>query len=246
MEKSQITAEEAQALLQRPGLAEFAGSLGIPAEGEPLLRQALTHRSMSDIAPIGDNERLEFLGDSILGMLVNEHLYTTYPDLSEGELTKMKVRVISKPCLARAAATLGVGDLLAMVPGEEAAGGRTRPSTLADAFEAVLAALYLSRGLDACRRFVLERLLPYAEEEMWDSKSRLQELMQERHRVTPRYEIREATGPAHAREFVSEVLINDEVAGRGTGPSKKAAEQAAAAAALEMLEATGAIRPAAK
>ncbi|MBI3910626.1 MAG: ribonuclease III, partial [Armatimonadetes bacterium] len=176
---------------------------------------------------------LEFLGDSVLGMLVNEYLYREYPDDPEGALTKMKARIVCEPSLADAARRLGLGALLALSPSEEAAGGRERPSTLSDAFEAVVAALYLHRGLDATRRLVRDVLIRHVDlSRLWDHKSHLQELMQERYRKTPTYRILEETGPAHDRRFVAEVLLDDRVMGRGTGRTKKAAEQAAAAAAL--------------
>jgi ribonuclease III len=213
---------------------QFAEYLGVDPRYRPLLRQALTHRSQSEIAPNGDNERLEFLGDSILGMLVNEYLYLAYPSATEGELTRMKANVVSEPSLAEAARGLGLGPLVDLARGEEFGGGRDRPSILSDAFEAVLAAVYLARGIEAARAFVRRDLIaatdPLLER---DHKSVLQELMQETRRSTPSYHILETVGPAHEREFIAEVRLDGKSLGTGRGRSKKLAEQAAARVALE-------------
>jgi ribonuclease-3 len=219
---------------QPPTFESFAESQRIEPRYYPLLRQALTHRSQSELAPHGDNERLEFLGDSILGMLVNEYLYLAYPSATEGELTRMKANVVSEPSLAEAARVLGLGPLIDLARGEDAGGGRDRPSILSDAFEAVLAAVYLARGTEAARDFVRQHLIaatdPLRER---DHKSVLQELMQETRRSTPSYYILETVGPAHNREFVAEVRLDGEPLGRGRGRSKKLAEQAAALVALD-------------
>jgi ribonuclease-3 len=213
---------------------QFAGYLQIEPRYHPLLRQALTHRSQSETAPNGDNERLEFLGDSILGMLVNEYLYLAYPSATEGELTRMKANVVSEPSLAEAAIGLGLGPLIDLARGEEAGGGRERPSILSDAFEAVLAAVYLARGIDAARAFIRNHLITATDPlRQRDHKSVLQELMQETRGSTPSYHILETIGPAHEREFVAEVRLDGKALGTGRGRSKKLAEQAAAFAALE-------------
>ena len=216
---------------------QFAEYLQIEPRYHPLLRQALTHRSQSELAPHGDNERLEFLGDSILGMLVNEYLYLAYPSATEGELTRMKANLVSEPSLAEAARGLGLGlgPLLDIARGEEVGGGRDRPSILSDAFEAVLAAVYLARGIDAARAFVRQHLIAAADPLLErDHKSILQELMQETRRSTPSYHILETVGPAHEREFMAEVRLDGQSLGTGRGRSKKLAEQAAAQAALEV------------
>jgi len=221
----------------RARAADFARRLGIDAAGEPLVFRALTHRSLAETAPQGDNERLEFLGDSVLALLVNDYLYRNHPEQAEGQLTKLKARYVCEPSLALAAAALDLGALLAIAPGDEAAGGRQRPSTLSDTFEAVLAALYLSRGLEAAREFVHVELIARIDpSEVWDHKSRLQEMYQEKHRATPSYHTVSETGPAHDPVFHSEVRVAEEVLGQGVGRSKKLAEQAAAADALARLE----------
>jgi ribonuclease-3 len=219
-------------------VAAFAESLGIPAEHLPLIEQSLTHRSLTEESALGDNERLEFLGDSVLALLVNDYLFRAHPASPEGVLTRLKAAYVCEPSLARTAEALNLGSLVAMAPGDEAAGSRTRPSVLSDAVEAVLATIYLTRGLEAARQFVQREVLDRVDpEQVWDYKSRLQELLQERHRVTPTYRTVVDSGPAHDPVFRSEVLSGTEVLGTGTGRSKKLAEQAAAEVALAALTA---------
>lgn len=218
-------------------VAGFGAAIGFPAEHGLLLRQAMTHRSLSDVAREGDNERLEFLGDSVVALLVNDYLFRKYPDHAEGQLTKLKALYVCEPSLAKAAAGLGLGPLLAMAPSDEAAGGRERPSVLSDAFEALLAAVYLASGLEAARtlleRSLISRIDP---SEIWDHKSRLQEYFQEKLRATPVYRTLVESGPAHDRIFHSQAVVGEEVVGEGNGRSKKLAEQAAAADALARVE----------
>ena len=198
-----------------------------------LLKQALTHKSAEE-GP--DNERLEFLGDAVLELIITEELYRSFPNHTEGQLTKARVGAVSEPSLAEAASQLGLGKQLRMSRGEEVSGGRERPSILSDAFEAVVAAVYLSLGMDAARKFILEHLgetLGVARER--DFKSRLQEYTQEHFRATPTYRTAEEIGPAHDRKFVAEVILAGDVLRQGTGRSKKIAEQAAAQEALDAL-----------
>jgi ribonuclease-3 len=156
----------------------------------------------------------------------------------------MKARFVSEPALAHAAALLGVGPLIDMAASEAASRGRDRPSVLSDAFEAVLAVIYLVNGLEPARRFVRDRLIAEIDlSEAWDHKSLLQELMQEKRRATPIYRIQGSVGPPHDRKFIAEVVIKDQVFGRGTGRSKKVAEQAAAAAALASVDRLGRRKP---
>src|SRR5262249_32402011 len=169
-------------------IAAFAQRAGIAGADLALLRQALTHRSLGEETEWGDNERLEFLGDSILGVLVSEYLYETFPDHSEGQLTRLRAGLVSRATLAQAAGRLGLGGLLAMATPERSGGGAERPGTQADAFEAVLAAVYLSLGLQAARDYVRREVISHVDiQEIWDYKSRLQELMQSRRRATPTY-----------------------------------------------------------
>jgi ribonuclease-3 len=215
----------------------FAASLELGNHLD-LLRQALTHRSRGERSPQGDNERLELLGDAVVALVILEHLYRTQPDLTEGELTKLKAHYVNRTSLAVAAKALGLGEMLTMASGELAAGGRDRPSTLADSFEAVLAAIYLARGLEAAREFVHRELMTRVDTtEVWDHKSRLQEWCQANRKQTPTYRTADIAGPAHQREFRCEALLGDEVLADGIGRSKKEAEQRAAETALALLTA---------
>jgi ribonuclease-3 len=185
------------------------------------------------------NERLEFLGDAVLGVVVTDHVYREHPGLDEGELTEIRKTVVSSVALASVAGELRVGDHLLLGKGEELSGGRLKPSILADAMEAIIGAVYLASGFDGARVFVigiLESRLLTAPEDGADHKSRLQELAAHRFGSAPRYAV-EATGPDHARTFFVTVMIDDVAYGRGEGRSKKQAEQAAArAACLELAE----------
>jgi ribonuclease-3 len=233
-----------------PGLVELARRLDLPPDAVPLLREALTHRSAlpqqrrsgPEAAP-PPGERLEFLGDAVLDLIVAEHAFRTYEHLSEGHLTRLKARWVSRPSLAAAALALGLGELLELGPGEEAAGGRERPSILCDAFEAVLAVVYLAHGggtgaagLSAAREVVRWALFsqvdPGAER---DAKTRLQEYCQAQYGATPEYESQQVGGPAHRPHFHSRAVLGGRLLGEGEGATKKAAEQAAAAAALKTL-----------
>jgi ribonuclease-3 len=223
-------------------LADHDGRMPDPNEVLPgynirpdLLRQALTHRSAENAGE--DNERLEFLGDAVLELIVSEYLYRNHPEFSEGQLTKARVHGVSEPTLAEVAKRIGLGNHIIMSRGEEASGGRERPSILSDAFEAVVGAIYLDLGLSEARRFVLQHLEEaIANPEIRDYKSLLQEITQERLKVTPRYTIIHESGPAHNKLFVARVEINGIEAGQGVGKSKKEAEQSAARSALEGLK----------
>lgn len=221
----------------RIGVREFAATLSIPPEHEPLVARALTHRSLADNAPEGDNERLELLGDAVVALVVLDHLHHTFPERAEGELTKLKARYVSRPSLAIAARSLRLGEFLALEPSEAAAGGRERAGTLANTFEAVLGALYLARGLEAARELVNRELLARIDvSEVWDHKSRLQEWYQALSPpVTPSYRLVETAGAVHAPVFRCAVYVNDELLGEGEGATKKDAEQAAARVALAQL-----------
>ncbi len=209
-----------------------------------LLRQALTHRShlvTTGATRLESNERLEFLGDSVLGMIVNEFLFARYPDRAEGELTAMKARLVCGTCLAEVAGRLDLGRYVLMSRGEAATGGRQRESILADTTEALIGALYLDGGYEAARDFLHRWLLDDVDRllrlpRLDNPKSRLQELVQGRFKEPPRYRVTEVEGPDHDRQYRVEVLHRDRVLGSGSGHSKKSAEQRAARAALERLE----------
>ncbi len=198
------------------------------------------HRSWcAEHAGHPSNERLEFLGDSVLGVVVTDHVYRTYGDLSEGDLTEIRKTVVNSVALAEVAEGLGIGDHLLLGKGEELSGGRQKPSILADAMEAVIGAVYLATGIEGATGLVLGILgsrLATAQADGADHKSRLQELSAHRFGAAPRYEV-EATGPDHARTFYVTVTIEGQAHGKGTGRSKKQAEQAAARDAVDALAA---------
>ncbi|TDY46591.1 ribonuclease-3 [Alicyclobacillus sacchari] len=205
-----------------------------------LLKQAFTHASYRNEhrkAHVEDNERLEFLGDAVLELIISDFLYHTYPRLPEGELTRMRAAIVCEPSLVVFARRLSFEQFIRLGRGEERSGGRSRPALLADVFEAFLGALYIDQGIDAVRKFVHTHVIPHLADARVgvDYKTALQELVQQRLCTSLRYSIVEERGPAHAREFVVQVELGDEVRGVGIGRSKKEAEQQAAAKALAAL-----------
>lgn len=221
----------------RPGALE--ARLGHAFRDRALLQRALTHRSASQEAgDAASYERLEFLGDAILGALAAEFLYRERAADDEGELSRIKSYLVSEPVLAAHAGELGLGPLLRLGVGEERSGGRDKPSLLADALEAVLGALYLDAGLAATRSFVEPMLRAGLDD--WrsgaaqrDAKTALQERLQAEGGEPPEYRLTATSGPDHQKRFVVECWAAGRLLGRGEGSSKKRAEQAAAAAALE-------------
>ncbi|MDP2727205.1 MAG: ribonuclease III [Dehalococcoidia bacterium] len=225
--------------------------LGVTPASEGLLKQALVHRSYlneNPHSPLASNERLEFIGDSVLGLVVTEELFRRYPEEPEGELTHLRASLVRGATLARWAQELGLGEQLLMAKGEEASGGRQRPANLANVMEAVLGAVYLDHGLEAVRGIVL----PLLEEEVaehWpkslekDPKSSLQELTQANWQMTPNYRTVDIEGPEHHRRFTVEVMVGERVLGQGAGASKRQAQQAAARVALEALSSEGQATP---
>ncbi|MGE5141015.1 MAG: ribonuclease III [Rudaea sp.] len=225
-------------------LADLEASLGFVFQDKSLLQRALTHRSYlneNPNLPWLDNERLEFLGDSILGFVTAEYLYHHFPEMKEGDLTSLRAALVRGETLAEYAGQIGLGPHLLISRGEETAGGRSRRALLAGAFEAVVGAIYLDHGLDAASQFILRLVdakTPEIVQERLDrnSKSLLQELSQGRLKLTPVYRMVQARGPDHAREFTVQVLLGERVYGEGQGRNKQAAEQEAARAALAELE----------
>jgi ribonuclease-3 len=214
--------------------------LGYTFRSRDLLRQALTHDSVA--AEAGErgrsNERLEFLGDAVLDLLVSELLMRADPDADEGRLTKARAAAVNTRALSERAAELGLGQAMYLGRGEERQGGRGKPSILANVFEAVFAALYLDGGLEVTREVVgrvFGDLATGGLEPVRDPKTRLQEHLQARGEDLPRYETVREGGPDHAREFEVEVVVGGRGVGRGVGRSRQAAEQEAAARALEAL-----------
>jgi ribonuclease-3 len=212
--------------------------LKVKREGMDLLRQALTHKSfLGEGGGLACNERLEFLGDSVLGLIVSEHLFSRFTESQEGELAKAKAVAVSEPILAEAARKSGIAEALFISPGEESSGGRNRPSILSDTFEAVVAAVYIINGFESARDFVLKSLRHIlqdieSDEHHRNYKSLFQELSQSIYKKAPRYLVVNETGAAHDRTFVIEALLGGETLGVGEGKSKKQAEQAAAFEAL--------------
>ena len=214
----------------------------LPTFRDPsLLERALTHRSYLNEhleLALDDNERLEFLGDAVLDFVTGAWLYNRFPEMREGRLTSLRAALVKTDALAALALRIGLDEHLRLGKGEAESGGRGRISLLADAFEAVLGALYLDQGLGAVREF-LERLLPeeveriLAEESDRDAKSMLQEWSQAEYGITPRYRTVSEEGPDHAKSFTVEVRVGDRVVGRGEGLSKQLAAQAAASDALK-------------
>lgn len=207
-----------------------------------LLRQAFTHTSYVNEqrgARTADNERLEFLGDAVLQVTVSEYLYRTYPDRPEGELTRLRANIVCEPSLVRFAEALDFGKVVLLGKGEEQTGGRTRPSLLADAFEAFLGALYLDQGLEAARGFLNNHLFSQLPRDgqapLKDYKTELQEKVQHLVLGALDYRITEERGPAHDREFMAVVYVGERPLGQGSGRSKKEAEQRAASQALVLL-----------
>lgn len=217
--------------------------LGISFRQESLLEMAFVHPSYLNENPGfagSSNERLEFLGDAILNFIVAEKLYEEFPELSEGNLTEIRASLVCRDTLAEIAFSLKLGDWLLLGQGEEANGGRTRPSNLANAMEALIGVVYLEQGLARARRFIFRQLKPRldkikAGKRTPNYKALVQELVQGQKRPTPVYRLVETAGPDHSKQFTVEILVEGEVVGNGTGKSKKAAENQAARAAWEKL-----------
>lgn len=227
----------------------LAERLGSRFQGTELFCRALAHRSWcAEVSGEESNERLEFLGDSVLGLIVTEHVYREYPVLPEGELAKVRASVVNSQSLAEVATELDIGPSLLLGKGEDASGGREKPSILADAMEAIIGAVYIDGGWEAASQLVLSLLGERITEAAagpggQDYKTRLQELSARTFDQLPRYQVVDE-GPDHAKHFVATVLVGGVARGRGEGRSKKQAEQAAARAAwTELAPAAGADAP---
>ena len=216
-------------------------AIGYTFQDISLLQNALAHSSYANERwhnSLKSNERLEFLGDSVLGMLVADYLYRSFPDRPEGELTRMRADMVCEKTLAVVARRLDLGEHLLLGKGEEQGGGRTRESILADAVESVIAACYLDGGMDAAKAFVEKFILvnvPLRKLNNADYKTALQELVQQKKNQTITYRLAGDSGPDHDKQFVVELTLNGELFGTGEGSSKKRAEQDAARQALEKL-----------
>ncbi len=222
-------------------IKDLEAAIGYRFQNITLLQNALSHSSYANERyhnSLMSNERLEFLGDSILGMVVAEYLYRNFPDRPEGELTRMRADMVCETALAAVADKLDLGKHLLLGHGEEQGGGRARASILADAVESVIAATYLDGGMDAARQFIDRFVLcnvPAGRLHNQDYKTALQELVQQKKNQVLSYALVGESGPDHDKQFSVEVSLNGTVVGCGTGTSKKRAEQAAACAAIEKL-----------
>lgn len=220
-------------------MKELEAKLGYTFQNRKLLEHALTHSSYANEHREGltSNERLEFLGDSVLGMVVADHLYRTHMDMPEGELTRTRAALVCEGSLYEVAKRLGLGGYLRLGKGEDAGGGRSRPSILADAVESVLAAVYLDGGIAEARRLIRALILDREVEKAVDRdyKTALQELVQRESGQVLAYRAVGERGPDHAKIFIMEVELNGRNVGVGEGRTKKEAEQMAARAALERL-----------
>ncbi len=222
-------------------IKDLESAIGYRFRNITLLQNALTHSSYANERwhdSLKSNERLEFLGDSILGMAVAEYLYKNFPDRPEGELTRMRADMVCEKTLASVAARIGLGQHLMLGNGEEQGGGRNRDSILADAVESVIAAAFLDGGMAAARQFIERYILvevPVTKLHNADYKTALQELVQQKKNQVLTYTLIGESGPDHDKRFEVEVRLNGEVVGIGSGSSKKRAEQDAAHSAIEAL-----------
>ena len=223
-------------------LTQIERALGYGFRDRALLEEALTHRTFVNEAGGGkDNQRLEFFGDSVLDFLLSDLLLVRFPTSREGELTRIRAALVDEGSLARIASGLDLGSSLRLGRGEEKGGGREKRSLLADAFEALLAALYLDGGIEEARRVVQEQFAPLLETGDGlagrDFKTSLQERARLERGQLPRYQLKQVSGPDHDRHFTVEIYLGDDLMGEGEGRTKKEAEQAAAGAAWARLEA---------
>jgi len=221
-------------------LDRFQSIIGIRWHNQSLLKEALTHSSYVNEYPHAlSNERLEFLGDALLGLVLGQQLYSDYPDMAEGELTRCRSMLVRGNTLAKIANSIGLGNVLYLGKGEEKSGGRRKSANLAGAMEALVASLLLDQGWEIACSFILRILKPEIErlrhEMDTDYKSLLQLETQSLYKYTPFYRITDTTGPDHDRHFTAEVLVNNTVMAQGYGHSKKLAEADAARLALEKM-----------
>lgn len=223
-------------------IAELEALLDYSFANRELLQRAMTHRSYANehsSEGLVDNERLEFLGDAVLDLLVGHHLMLTFPKLSEGELSMTRAQMVSEAGLTKVAREIELGDWLLLGKGEEQSGGRSKASILSDALEALVAALYLDGALEAARKFVQTHLVSHTPARPGigsDHKTRLQELVQRRWKTAPVYELVGESGPDHDKVFEVALLVDGDEKSRAKGRSKKLAEQSAASLALQRFE----------
>jgi ribonuclease-3 len=230
-------------VLSSDDLTKLESSLDYSFKKKALLKEALTHKSfahehLKDHPPF--NERMEFLGDAVLELIISEYLFSSYPEFTEADLSRIKAYVVQESTLAKTARGLNIGNYLRLGKGEEMTGGREKPSLLANAFEAILAAIYLDGGYRKARKFALKYLMKEIDELasnnfIFDFKTKLQEISQARFNVLPNYVIYKEEGPEHRKTFEVKVFIKDKFFGAGRGKTKKAAAQRAAEEGLKRL-----------
>lgn len=218
--------------------AKLERILGVKFKNHALLEESLTHKSyaMEQGGDIPFNERLEFLGDSVLSAAVAHYLFMKYPSVDEGRLSQLKSMLVSRPSLTVWGRDIGIGQYLRLSEGEKSTGGRDRDSILGNAMEAVLGALYLEAGFEPTKRFIDKLLSKRKRLVTVDHKSKLQEWAQKKYKIPPEYVVKRSFGPDHAKTFEMEVVVAHEVLGSGSGRSKKEAEQAAARDALKRVK----------
>ena len=222
-------------------LKELEQKIGYQFQDEKLFAQAMTHSSYANehrLSKAGCNERLEFLGDAVLEVVSSDFLFHMYPDKPEGELTKIRASIVCEPTLAYCAGDIDLGSYLLLGRGEEMMGGRGRDSIVSDALESLIGAMYLDGGFEPAQAFVMKFILNDLEDKriFYDSKTVLQEMVQEGGNHPVEYRLLKEEGPDHSKSFTVEALINGESMGTGTGHTKKAAEQAAALEAIRRIK----------
>lgn len=234
---------EAAKTRERSQLARAQEQLGVDFNDAELLKISLTHKSFAHESESPEqqfNEKLEFLGDSVLNFVITDYIFNNFSDFEEGDLAKLRSALVNTEVLADRAARIKLGDHLFLGKGAEQTGGRERTSILADCFEAIIGAMFLDRGLDTVKEFLLPQFIDLINEtasssELSDCKTALQETTAQMYGILPEYRIYREEGPVHARVFFAEVVVRNRVLGRGKGKSKKKAEQQAAMEALKII-----------
>jgi ribonuclease III len=224
-------------------IKKFESKIGLKFKDKELLKRSLTHRSFlneNKDEELKNNERLEFLGDAVLELVISEYLFNTYPERAEGDLTSFRAAVVKTDSLAKISKQLGIGEFLLMSKGEEMTGGREKDYLLANTFEAIIGALYLDQGYEPVKEFLIKHLVPQISTIVKyrldiDSKTKLQETTQTKFKTTPVYKVIKEKGPDHDKVFTVAVMIKGKIYGEGEGITKQKAEDAAAGQALRKL-----------
>jgi len=224
-------------------IKKFESKIGLKFKDKELLKRSLTHRSFlneNKDEELKNNERLEFLGDAVLELIISEYLFNTYPERAEGDLTSFRAAVVKTDSLAKISKQLGIGEFLLMSKGEEMTGGREKDYLLANTFEAIIGALYLDQGYEPVKEFLIKHLVPQISTIVKyrldiDSKTKLQETTQTKFKTTPVYKVIKEKGPDHDKVFTVAVMIKGKIYGEGEGITKQKAEDAAASQALRKL-----------